>query len=92
MGNDAAPGELLDILDGELDRLGSLFPGLSFRFCRVMGRRVSHLTGSTSTGGTEELKLPVTPDLLLFVSGSWRRRRRELRKYADDLAGRIEGS
>lgn len=92
MSPDAIPDELLDTLNGELDRLVSLFPGLSFRFCRVMGRRVSHLTGNTSIAGTEELKLPIIPDLLLFVSGPWRCSRRELRKYADELARRVAGS
>lgn len=91
MSPDAASGELLDTLNGELDRLSSQFPGLRFRFCRVMGRRVSHLTGDTSIAGTEELKLQVTPGLLLFVSGPYRSSRRELKEYADELALRIAG-
>lgn len=92
MSPDPAPDELMDTLSGELDHLDSLFPGLSFRFCRVMGRRISHLTGNTTFAGTGELKLPVTPELLLFVSGPWRSSLRELTKYADGLGRRIAGS
>lgn len=92
MGQDDLPGGLIDTLNGELGRLGSLFPGLRFRFCRVMGRRVSHLTGGTRIDVTGELKLPVTPELLLLVGGPWRGSRRELSEYADELARRLAGS
>lgn len=91
MSPDTSSGELLNTLEGELERLDSLFPGLRFRFCRVMGRRVSHLTGDTSIAGDGELKLPVTPELLLFVRGPWSSWRRELEEYTDGIARRIAG-
>lgn len=79
-------------LKGELDRLGSEFPLLSFRFCRIMGRRVSHLAGEVRGPVLDELRLPAGPGLMLMVRGPWRDREECLREHAAELAARLGGT
>jgi len=62
---------------------------LSFRFCRVMGRRISHLQGETSGPVPEALMLPAGPGLVLMVGGPWRDLEEHPRKYSSQLAGRL---
>jgi len=51
-------GDILTRLQREVEEFSGIFPGLSIRFCRVMGRRVSHLAGDTSRIRTGEYGLP----------------------------------
>lgn len=50
-----------------------------------MGKRISHLAGDTSQVRTDEFRLPVGSDILMFVSGSWRGLEKDLRKYSVSL-------
>ncbi len=81
----SANSEIKDQLDDEIGRFQELFPGLDVRFCRIMGRRLSHIAGATSEIRTGELKLPVGSNLLMFVNGSWEDYENDLREYADTL-------
>ncbi|MBN2607952.1 MAG: hypothetical protein JXA64_02470 [Candidatus Fermentibacteraceae bacterium] len=83
--------ELLMILDGELRTLDSLHPGLGFRFCRRMGRRISHITGNDAGPCFDVLRLPVGRRLLLLVSGPWRGHEPGLREYSEELTRRLGG-
>ena len=74
-----------ECLEKEIERFRTLFPRLDVRFCRIMGRRISHLAGDTSEIRTDELKLPVGSNLLIFVSGAWRSLEKDLREYAVSL-------
>lgn len=74
-----------EYLEKEIERFHTLFPRLDVRFCRIMGRRISHLAGDTSEIRTDELKLPVGSNILIFVSGEWRGLEKDLRKYAVSL-------
>lgn len=79
----------LDSLQAELESLADSYPGLGFRFCRVMGRRISHIAGDTSGPGFGELRLKVGGDVLLFVSGSWTEHEDSLRQYALELGAEL---
>jgi hypothetical protein len=81
--------EQMDRLEIELRSLASEFPGLTFRFCRVMGRRVSHITGNDEGPSFDVLGLPVGRQLLVLVGGPWRGHETELREYSEELARRI---
>ncbi len=72
-------------LQQELERLKQLFPELSFRICRRMGRRLSHVLGDTSLSDNSELGLELGNDLLLMVGGRWEEFESELREYAGHL-------
>jgi hypothetical protein len=77
------------LLEAELESLTSSYPGLRFRFCRVMGRRISHIAGDTSGPGFDELRLQVGKNFLLLVSGSWTGHEASLNKYALELGARL---
>ena len=74
-----------DYLENEIGRFQTQFPRLDVRFCRIMGRRISHMAGDTSEIRTDELRLPVGSNMLMFVSGEWRGLEEDLRKYAVSL-------
>ena len=80
---------LVKILEGEIEVLHREYPGMSFRFCRRLGRRVAHLTGDTAILSYDELRLELGEELLLLVDGPWRDRDTELRDYASKLVARL---
>ncbi len=84
--------ELKDYLENEIGRFQTLFPGLDVRFCRTMGRRISHLAADTSEIRTEELRLSVSSNLLMFVSGAWAGLEKDLREYAVSLGKLLDHS
>lgn len=85
----SAPGDLVEMLEAELAFLAGDHPRLTFRFCRRMGVRISHLAGDTSSPRYDELRLPVGEELLLFVSGPWEGLAEPLAEYAEELAARV---
>lgn len=84
--------EVKDYLESEIGKFQTLFPRLDVRFCRIMGRRISHLAGDTSEIRTDELRLPVGLNLLMFVSGAWAGQENDLRKYAVSLGKLLDYS
>lgn len=84
------PRDLVEMLEAELAFLAGEHPRLTFRFCRRMGIRISHLAGDTSSPGYDELRLPVGEELLLFVSGPREGLAAPLAEYAEDLAARVQ--
>lgn len=77
------------ILESEAAGFPDRFPGLSIRFCGIMGRRISHIAGDTSFIRGEELRVDITPELVMFVSGSWQDMEDELEDYAQSIAKQI---
>ena len=65
------------------------FPGLNVRFCGVMGKRISHIAGDTSFIRSEEFRVDITPELVMFVCGSWQDMEDELRDYAQSIGKQI---
>ncbi len=82
-------GAFREMLERELRILGEEFPELTFRFCRVMGRRVSHVAGDVGNPDPDELRLPLAPDLLLAVGGAWRGVEEKLRGAVGKVADRL---
>ena len=79
----------LEMLEEELVTLAAVFPGLRFRFCRVMGKRISHLAGDTGGPDFDELRLDAGGDVLLLVSGRWAEHELSLRKRVLELRTRL---
>ena len=82
-------GDNLSRLQREVEEFSGIFPGLSIRFCRIMGRRVSHLAGDTSRIRTGEYGLPITKGLVAYVEGDWKGLETELEDYALRLASSL---
>ncbi len=77
------------ILESEVAGFPNRFPGLNARFCRVMGRRISHVVGDTSFVKDEELRVDITTELVMLVCGSWQGMEDELKNYAQSIAVQI---
>ncbi len=77
------------ILESEAADFPNLFHGLNIRFCEIMGRRVSHVAGDTSFVRCEEFRVDITPELVMFVRGSWQNMEDELNDYAKSIAEQI---
>lgn len=73
--------EVKKILETEASDFPERFPGLQIRFCGIMGRRISHIAGDTSFIRSEEFRVDITPELVMFVCGSWQDMEDELRDY-----------
>lgn len=78
------------ILESEAADFPNLFHGLNIRFCGIMGRRISHIVGDTSFIRSEEFRVDITPELVMFVCGSWLDMEDELRDYAQSIAEQIK--
>ncbi|MCD4849084.1 MAG: hypothetical protein K8R76_12960 [Candidatus Aegiribacteria sp.] len=77
------------ILESEAAGFPDRFPGLNIRFCVIMGRRISHITGNTSIIRSEEFRVTITPEIVMLISGSWQNIQDELRNYAQSIAEQI---
>lgn len=77
------------ILESEAAGFPDRFPGLEVRFCGIMGRRISHIAGDTSFIRTEEFRVDITSELVMFVCGAWQDIEDELRDYAQSIAEQI---
>jgi len=82
--------QFVEVLNDEIEVFRSRFPGLSIRFCRIMGRRLSHITGDSSGLDSSELRLEVTENLVMMVSGAWEGKEDTLRRYASELGMILE--
>ncbi len=76
-----------ELLAERVTELEERFPGLAARFCRIMGRRISHLAGNPSVTGGGSLRLEVLPNLLLMVEGDILGREEELEEFVSHIAG-----
>jgi len=83
MSDNRSPEDILTIRALEFERE---FPGLSARFCRIMGRRISHIAGSAEVTGGESLRIEVLPTLLMLIEGDLLGREEELRRFTSDLS------
>ncbi len=77
---------LEDLLTRKSFEFEEQFPGLSARFCRIMGRRISHIAGSAVVTGGGALRIEVLPALLMLIEGDLQGREKELRKFTSDLS------
>lgn len=77
------------MLESEVAGFPNRFPGLSIRFCGIMGRRISHIVGDTSFIRGEEFRVDIAPELVMFVCGSWQDMEDELRDYAQSIGKQI---
>lgn len=76
-----------ELLADRVRALEERFPGLTARFCRIMGRRISHLAGNPSVTGGGSLRVEVLPSLLLMVDGDLLGREEELEEFVSHTAG-----
>lgn len=76
-------------LEEEVNHFSRSFPGMTVRFCRVMGRRVSHIAGDVSRLRTQEYRIPINENLLMFVEGAGEEDKSALQDYAGRLLKKL---
>ena len=77
-------------LEEEVKSFARVFPGMTVRFCRLMGRRVSHVAGDVSRLHTEECRIPINENLLMFVQGAGEEDKPALEDYAGRLSEKLQ--